>query len=119
MAQLLAFTLDKLPPSANSIWRAVNGHVIKSADYRKWLEATAWSIRKDAGPGRIEGGYALHLQFVRQSKRRSDIDNLIKPLSDAIVRAGLVEDDSFCMRVKAGWVQEGPPVKAWIIATTG
>lgn len=119
MAEVLMFELETLPPSANRIWRSVGGHVIKSAEYRKWLEATAWTIRKEAGPGCVEGGYGLHVQFVRQNKRRSDLDNLIKALSDAIVRAGLVKDDAHCMSIKAKWAAEGPAVKAFVISTTG
>ena len=118
MGSLKSFELSKLPPSANSIWRAIGSRVIKSAEYRKWLEETAWEIRQCAGPGCVEGGYALHVQFVRQSKRKSDLDNMIKPLSDAIVRAGLVQDDHYCMSVKAKWAFEGPAVKAWIISTS-
>lgn len=119
MKQLASFKLDGLPPSANRIWRSFGGHVVRSSEYRKWLDATAWAIRQEAGPGMIRGGYALHVQFVRQSRRKSDIDNLIKPLSDAIVKAGLVEDDHKCQRLKAEWVLEGPAVRAWVIATTG
>ena len=116
MTQAISLTLDELPPSANSIWRAVGGRVLKSRDYRSWLEATALILRSQAR-GRIEGPYALHVEFCPPDRRRRDLDNRIKALSDAITEAGLVEDDCHCQRIKAEWVKDGPAVRAWLIST--
>lgn len=118
MTQAISLTLDELPPSANSIWRAVGGRVLKSRDYRSWLTAAAYLLRAQA-KGRIEGPYALHVEFCPPDRRKRDLDNRIKALSDAITEAGLVEDDCHCQRIKAEWVKEGPAVRAWLISTKG
>ena len=119
MASALSLSLTELPPSANSIWRAVNGRVLKSRDYRAWMQATALVLRSQARGGRIEGPYAMHVQLVAPDRRRRDLDNRLKALSDAITAAGLVDDDSFCRRIEAEWVPEGPSVRVWLVSTKG
>ncbi|MGV4796151.1 RusA family crossover junction endodeoxyribonuclease [Rhizobium sp. F40D2] len=39
-------------------------------------------------------------------KRARDIDNIIKPISDALVKAGVVADDSLAQCVTARWVDD-------------
>lgn len=116
MAEAVRLTLDDLPPSANKIWRAVNGRVLKSAEYRSWLDAMAWSWREQAGSQRVHGKYALTITIGKPDKRRRDLDNSLKALSDLLVHSGLVEDDSLCQRIDMAWGDE-PGVKVWIIST--
>lgn len=102
----ISLQLAGLPPSANSIWRSVNGKVLRSAEYRQWLQATAWDIKAQAGSRRMRGAYEAEIIFGRPDKRRRDLDNRIKPLSDALVEAGVVRDDSLCVRIVASWGSE-------------
>jgi crossover junction endodeoxyribonuclease RusA len=95
--------LDHYPPSANAIWRAVPGRgVIKSALYRTWLIDQTLKLHLQTGD-RVEGHYHIHFKIQRKDKRRRDLDNLLKPLHDLIVAAGLVDDDSLCDRIVAEW----------------
>jgi crossover junction endodeoxyribonuclease RusA len=52
---------------------------------------------------RVEGHYQIHFKIQRKDKRKRDLDNLLKPLHDLIVAAGLVDDDSLCDRIVAEW----------------
>lgn len=92
------------PPSANRLWRAVNGRQIKSAHYRAWTLEAATVIRSQL-PGRhtIDGPYHLMIKATRPDNRRRDLGNLEKPLSDALVTAGVIADDSNCQILHLFW----------------
>jgi crossover junction endodeoxyribonuclease RusA len=49
----------------------------------------------------------LAIEAVRPDKRRRDIDNLIKPVSDLLCSIGVIEDDSYCEKVSAEWITGG------------
>jgi len=116
MAEAVRLTLQDLPPSANKIWRAVNGRVLKSAEYRGWLDAMAWEWRSQAGTQRVGGKYALTITMGKPDKRRRDLDNSLKALSDLLVASGVVDDDSLCQRIDMAWGTH-PGVHVWIIST--
>jgi crossover junction endodeoxyribonuclease RusA len=90
------------PPSANKLWRAVQGRNIKSADYRAWLAECAMLLMVARAP-KTTGPYHLRLYATRPDRRRRDIDNLLKPCSDALKASGLVADDSDAESVYAAW----------------
>lgn len=114
-------TFSTLPPSANGMRKSFvkGGKVmsVKSDEYVAWLEPILWEI---AGQrvGRVIGPYSLALAVQRnwRSKRARDIDNIIKPISDALVKAGIVKDDSLAESVSAKWADDlgGPAVVAII-----
>jgi crossover junction endodeoxyribonuclease RusA len=102
------------PPSANRLWRNFNGRSIKSAEYRKWSDAASIAILQ-AKIGKSFGGpYHLEIQAVRPDRRARDIDNIIKPVGDAIAAAGLVRNDSDAQSIKASWAK-GEPIKGGAI----
>lgn len=108
MSQPIEIKLTELPPSANGLRKSFvrNGKVMsaKTEAYTSWRNAAVWEI---AGQrvGKLEGPYRLTIKAQRhwKSKRARDIDNLIKPLSDALVKAGTVSDDSLAESVYAEW----------------
>jgi Holliday junction resolvase RusA-like endonuclease len=119
----IRIVIAEMPPSANAM-RAhfIAGgkvHSVKSKPYAAWKKATAWEIAS-ARPGRIDGPYRLSIAVQRdwRSKRARDIDNAIKPVSDALVAAGVVTDDSLCESVSAKWADNlgGPAVVVLICA---
>ena len=119
----LRIEIAEMPPSANSM-RAhfiAGGKVrsVKSKPYAAWKETTAWEI-KARRPGKIDGPYRLSIAAQRdwRSKRARDIDNIIKPVSDALVAAGVVADDSLAESVSAKWADNlgGPAVVVLICA---
>jgi Holliday junction resolvase RusA-like endonuclease len=92
---------------------------VKAKGYAEWKKATAWEIA-GARPGKIDGPYRLSIAVQRdwRSKRARDIDNIIKPVSDALVAAGVVTDDSLAESVSAKWADNlgGPAVVVLICA---
>ena len=87
------------PPSANKLYRAVKGRVIKSAVYRQWaLSCQAFAMGADV---LSEGSWRVSVDMVPPDRRRRDLDNILKPALDILVTLGLTPDDSECMEIIA------------------
>ena len=111
MTAFVKLTITDMPPSTNGLRKSFvkNGKVFsaKSDQYAAWREAALWEIAAQR-PGKVEGAYTLSIAAQRhwRSKRARDIDNIIKPLSDCLVKAGIVEDDSLAESVSARWADD-------------
>ncbi len=84
------------PPSINHYYRRVGPRTLISRQGREYrtqvcgLLAPGGGIRKPPAGGRI----ALCLEAFPPDRRKRDLDNLQKPLLDAMQHAGVYEDDS-------------------------
>lgn len=101
------------PPSGNALWRSNRGRVHKSERYTRWLKDAGY-IALEQRPGGIVGPYKISIQATRPDKRRRDLDNLLKPISDLLVSVGVIEDDSRCEMISARWVTIGEGVSVRI-----
>lgn len=64
---------------------------------KDWQEAVAWELK---GKGQFTERVAITYMFFVKDKRRRDIDNMIASVNDAIVKAGILEDDSWqCLAI--------------------
>lgn len=97
------------PPSVNKIWvRAYKGMRL-SDRYQKWLN-DAGLMAKAQRAGRINGAYSLMIHAKRPDRKKRDLDNIIKPISDLLVKIGAIEDDHLCEMLSARWVTSGEGV---------
>ena len=73
-------------------WHVVRGgRISPSREYEKFIDALAWSFRSQCRD-RFE---RIDIEIVVELRsRRSDKQNYLKPICDALVRAGIVEDDN-------------------------
>lgn len=108
----ITIRLSDMPPSTNGLRThfvdaAGKMRSAKTKRYASWREDAVWEI-KAARPGRIAGPYRLSIAVQRdwRSKRARDIDNIIKPVSDALVEAGVIKDDSLAEEVSAKWADD-------------
>lgn len=105
---MIRITITDMPPSTNGLRKTFvrDGRVVsvKTDQYTSWRKAAMWEVAAQR-PGKIDGPYRLAIAAQRnwRSKRARDIDNLIKPLSDLLVKAGVVIDDSLAESVSARW----------------
>jgi len=93
------------PPSINRLYRSINGRSILSKigrDYYRDVvplaEATGINIR---------GPYVLAITAYRPDRRKRDIGNLEKIVSDTLTKAGVIEDDSLAQAIVCRWSDAG------------
>src|SRR5262249_60248389 len=105
------------PPSANRIWRRSGKRIHRSPQYVRWVERAGWKVISQR-QGRIHGSYNISIAAVRPDKRKRDLGNLEKSISDLLVSIGRVEDDALAKEISIRWVTSGPPVTVKITETT-
>ena len=99
---MITLTLP-LAHSVNRLWRIAGKRMIKSSEYRAWLDEAGWMVKKQTRDT-IDGKYAIHIKAYHTNKRR-DLDNILKATSDLLVGLGMV-DDSQCMALAAEWTED-------------
>lgn len=86
------------PPSSNKLTRTIllkGGRParVKTGAYKRWLTLARAAFRAAGGPlGRTPSTVSIEAAV----SRRRDLDNLAKPCLDALVSAGLLDDDRWC-----------------------
>lgn len=95
------------PPSANALFSSGRRRRFKSPAYVAWIQAAGWMLRTQR-PGEIKGKYEIEVTIGRGStRRRSDLDNRMKAISDLLVSHRVIEDDSLAERVTLSWGPDG------------
>lgn len=82
------------PPSVNHYWAARGRGRYLSPRAQAW-HREAWAVlraQKNGGP--IKGPVAVTLVLHPPDRRRRDVDNVLKAVLDALVKGGVLRDDS-------------------------
>ncbi len=58
--------------------------------------------------GKVPGPIAVDYQFARVDKRKRDLGNLEKAVSDLLVKMKVIEDDSLIMVLRLRWGGDAP-----------
>lgn len=98
------------PPSVNHYWRNFRGRMVISERGRAYRQQALRAIASQRVPSdRIGGPLSVEITAFPPDRRRRDLDNLQKALLDAVVAAGVIEDDSNIdeLKVTRGGVQRG------------
>lgn len=85
------------PPSVNRYYRHVGPRVLISREGRKYRMMV---VSRLGGSPKLAGKLKLSGDFYPPDARRRDLDNLLKCLFDALVHAGVMEDDSQIKRIE-------------------
>lgn len=89
------------PPSVNGLYYNGKRGRYRAPQYKAWFALASLSI-KDSHRQNV-GPYALAIALKRPDKRRRDLGNLEKAISDLLVEHGVIKDDSLCERITLQW----------------
>lgn len=91
-----------VPPSANNLFINMPGTGrIKSSKYRKWLVEAGHKLNVQR-PRPVVGPAKVEIIAARPNASR-DLDNIIKPTLDLLVRHGVLKDDRNVLAIAAEW----------------
>ena len=98
------------PPSINHYWRRVGPRTLISREGRTFRRNVC-ALQGGGGPRKPPSGgrIALAMDAFPPDRRRRDLDNIQKPVLDALEHAGIYEDDS---QIDLLLTRRGEPVKA-------
>lgn len=104
------------PPSANRLWKFRGGRrPYKSKQYTDWTNKVL--ILCLGKKKFISGHYHIMIEAGRPDRRRRDLGNLEKPISDAMQEAGVVGDDCLALSIMSVWEEsmekKGVRVSIW------
>ena len=109
-----------MPPSANNLFpTGMHGKRFKAKSYREWETLAMARLWSQLAPSQaINGRIAVRYGFAFPDKRRNDLANREKAVSDLLVASGLIEDDSLIdeMHLYRMSIGDGVAVSVWGIA---
>jgi crossover junction endodeoxyribonuclease RusA len=79
-----------------------------SKTYKDWVKHAEWALVGQVKGRKIAGEYTLEIAAVRPDKRRRDLGNLEKAVSDLLQKAGIIQDDYLCQDIHLHWAKSGP-----------
>lgn len=109
--------IDWPPLSGNNANRAHGGRIIKLPLARAYERAVGVRLRMlGLAEAKMAGPLELGLVLAPPDAKARDIDNLCKPLVDALVRGGLLADDSnrVIRRLVVEWTDPLPDGKVLV-----
>ena len=93
----------------NRLWRAKKtGGVYSSEKYTAWKKHAEWALHGQVKGKQITGEYTLEIVAVKPDKRRRDLGNLEKAVSDLLQHMKIIEDDCLCQKITMEWAKSGP-----------
>lgn len=83
-----------VPPSTNNLFLSMGRKRVKTPEYRSWLEVAILSFRQLSKPERFPVEVVIQIHGGKRFNTRRDVGNCEKAISDALVEAGVIPDDS-------------------------
>ncbi len=114
----LAITLPP-PPSINHYYRNLRGGTVISRAGRAFRQEVAYMVLAALDRRRLplRGRLKVRVRYCPADNRRRDIDNVLKPLLDALLKAGVYADDEQVddLRILRGPCSPGGKVEVVIL----
>lgn len=97
-----------LPPSVNHVWKQGKGRTYKAPEYAKWERlADQYGLLKPRS--QLTGDVVAVYACGKPSKRRMDVANREKGISDTLQRWGIIQDDSQITDIRLYWADDVEP----------
>ena len=80
----------------------------RSNEYTSWAKHAEWALVGQVKGKKIAGEYTLEIAAVKPDKRRRDLGNLEKAVSDLLQKAKVIDDDYLCQDIHLRWAKSGP-----------
>ncbi len=99
------------PPSTNALWRMGKGRMYKSKKYTDWMVscfAPLVSVPEIIEPVSVE------MSVGRPDRRKRDLDNITKPILDALETHKVLENDCLVQRLLLYWSLDHTDVRVFI-----
>jgi len=80
----------------------------RSTEYSTWRKHAEWAVAQQVKGKKITGEYTLEIAAVKPDKRRRDLGNLEKAVSDLLQKVKVIEDDYLCQNIHMRWAKSGP-----------
>ena len=91
------------PPSVNALTRNIPGRGrVKTKAYRAWIMEAGLRLNLQK-PKRMAGLVRLSIRAVKPDRRRRDLGNLEKAVSDLLVAHRVIDDDSLIQSISMQW----------------
>lgn len=98
------------PPTMNTYWRNLGDRTLISRRGRNYqVDVMAAVLEQQPRLRPFSGLLKVAVRVQAPDRRRRDLDNLLKPLLDALTHAGVWGDDSQIHHIDIRW--EGEPAK--------
>lgn len=85
-------TLNVKPISVNAVWQ---GKRFKTKVYKDYEKELLYFLKRYKPLNAKTKYYKVNLLFGIKNFALTDVDNLVKPLMDIIVKAGIIKDDRY------------------------
>lgn len=91
------------PPSVNNLFANGSRGRFTTQQYKDWQTNAGWKIQSDR-PHRVPGPVKVTLTYEEKHGRR-DLDNLLKPVLDLLVKHRLIDGDhrTIVREIAASW----------------
>ena len=113
-----AFLTIPFPPTLNHNIGRKGGRYFQSGEYKSFLSQVGWLwLKAKPQVWSKESRYSVSIELVYNTRRKYDVDNRVKPILDALTRAGTWNDDAqvdeiFVVRGEVD--KERPRALVWI-----
>lgn len=96
-----------MPPSVNALYKNISRGRAKTKRYMEWIIEASLELNRQNVPT-LAPPYSIEYAVGRPDKRKRDVANLEKALSDLLVSMDVIEDDSFINDNRQRWAADVP-----------
>lgn len=82
------------PPTVNHYYTVARGRKILSAKGRAYKTECCWLMAAERVPKLDSGKFSITIHAYPPDRRKRDLDNILKPVLDALGEYGAITDDS-------------------------